>query len=410
MCRTIHRPITEVVFLSLLLCACDSMASSGLRVSRTDSAGVEIVENSGSASLGEDGWSVSPVPALTIGTIEGPESYQFFGIAGIHRFSDGRIGVVDSGSRSVRIFNADGVFQASYGQRGEGPEEFEMPVLAGTVGDTLLVVDRAHHRLSFVHPDQGFMGLVRIADDVGGYLNPSGSFANGQTVYGGAFDMRRIGELHNGMNRAGTFYRSANLDGTQAADFGDKDGAEFFIKDLEAEGQESRPALIPFAKVPVATVSPNYFFFSDQDSYEVEVYDPAGALVRLIRLEWEPTATTPADGERHIEGVVAQVGNPNEEADIRAYLGALPLAATFPPHGGLMADALDWLWVEDFQRPGFENRAWSVFDAEGVFKGRVTMPDNFNPTEIGPDYILGVGWDEMNVEYVKMFGLVREEP
>ena len=90
------------------------------------------------------------------------------------------------------------------------------------------------------------------------------------------------------MNRAGTFYRSSNLDGSLAADFGDKDGAEFFIKDIEGAGQESQPALIPFAKVPMAAVSPSFFFFSDQDDYEIEVYDSSGILVRLIRLDWEP--------------------------------------------------------------------------------------------------------------------------
>lgn len=401
------RTMIPVAFVSVLAVSCNPDSSSTSKVTRTDSAGVTIVENFGPPAAVEGGWTVSDAPSLSIGTVEGEEVYQFFGVAGVHRFSDGRIGAVDSGSRMVRVFASDGTFLRAFGQQGAGPEEFEAPVLAGCVGDTLMVVDRAHHRLTLVHPDLGFVGLARISDDVGGYLNPSGGFANGQTVYGGAFDMRRIGELKNGMNRAGTFYRSAKPDGTLATDFGDKDGAEFFIKDMEGEGQDSRPALIPFAKGPTATVSPNYFFFSDQDGYEIEVYDPSGALVRLIRMDWEPTSTTPADGERHIESVVAQVGSPNEEAEIRAYLGALPLAETFPPHGALIADSSDCLWVEDFQRPGFENRAWNVFDPEGALLGRVTLPENFNPMEIGQDYILGMGWDEMNVEYVKMYDLSR---
>jgi hypothetical protein len=401
------RASLPLAILPLMTASCDIGRFSETDVSRTDSAGVEIVWNSASTPESDGGWAVPDEPSLSIGTVGGEEVYQFFGVAGVHRFGDGRIGVVDSGSRAIRIFTADGSFVSSFGQRGEGPEEFEAPVLAGSLGDTLLVVDRAHHRLTLVHPDRGFLGLVRIADGVGGYLNPVGSFADGQTVYGGAFDMRGIGELHNGLNRAGTFYRSARLDGTLAADFGDKAGAEFFIKDMEGEGQDSRPALIPFAKVPVATASPSYLFFSDQDAYEIEVYDPSGALVRLIRMEWDPVSTTPADGERHIESVVRQVGNPNEETAIRAYLAALPLAETFPPHGNLLADRLDCLWVQDFQRPGFESRAWNVFDSWGVLAGRATLPERFNPMEIGEDYLLGVGWDEMNVEYVRLYRLSR---
>jgi len=393
--------------ISLTLNACTFDSGSTPTVLRSDSAGVEIVENSGPVPTKGGGWTVSAEPSLSIGTVEGEEPYQFFGIAGVHQFSDGRIGMVNAGSREVRIFGADGTHFRSFGQRGGGPEEFENPVLAGTLGDTLIVVDRAHHRITFIHPDEGFVGLARVSDEVGGFLNPAGAFAGGQTVYGGAFDMRKIGELKNGMNRAGTFYRSSNLDGSLAADFGDKPGAEFFIKDLEGEGQDAQPALIPFSRIPMATTSPKYFFFSDQNGFEIDVYDPLGRLVRKIRFASDLIPVTSADGERHIESVVEQVGSPDQEAGIRAQLGSLPLPEFFPPHGSLLADDLDFLWVEDFQRPGAGNRAWNIFDPEGELVGRITLPERFDPVEIGTTYVLGLGWDEMNVEYVRVYALTR---
>jgi hypothetical protein len=190
-------------------------------------------------------------------------------------------------------------------------------------------------------------------------------------------------------------------------DFGDKEGAEFFIKDLEGEGRDSRPALIPFAKVPEATVSPDFFFFSSQDGYNVEVFEPSGRLVRLIRREWEPEPVAPEHGALHIEETVAQVGVPEQAAQIREYLGALPLPDAFPAHGSLRGDLLNYLWVSDYDKPGEDSRIWTVFDPEGVAVARVTFPQNFNPAEIGPDYVLGVGWDDLNVEYVRMYTLER---
>jgi hypothetical protein len=399
--------LSLIFSLTQFTCACESSGPHGNQVTVRDSAGIEIVENSGPPPADGGGWGVSDEAVLTIGTVEGDEAYQFFGIGGIHRFGDGRIGVVDGGSRQVRIFGADGVHLTTFGQQGGGPQEFEMPVKAGSVGDTLIVVDRAHHRLTFVHPDEGFVGLARVSDAVGGFLNPAGSFANGETVYGGAFDMRRIGELKNGMNRAGTFYRSSALDGSLAADFGDKPGAEFYIKDLEGEGPDARPAVIPFARIPEGTTSPRFFFFSPQDSYEIQVFEPSGTLVRLIRLAHDPIPVTSADGEKHIERVVEQVGSPDQEAGIRAQLGSLPLPDFFPPHASILADRLDFLWVQDFQRPGAENRTWNIFDPEGELVGRATFPDRFNPVEIGSDYVLGLGWDEFNVEYIRMYALTR---
>ena len=154
--------VFSVAFLSFLTVSCTPDASRGSTATVTDSAGVAIVENSGPPPPDGGGWAVSPEPSLSIGTLEGEEVYQFFGVAGIHRFSDGRIGVANVGSRSVRIFAADGTHLQSFGQQGGGPEEFEMPLLAGAIGDTLVVTDRAHHRLSLVHPDLGFVGLAPI--------------------------------------------------------------------------------------------------------------------------------------------------------------------------------------------------------------------------------------------------------
>jgi hypothetical protein len=42
-----------------------------------------------------------------------------------------------------------------------------------------------------------------------------------------------------------------------------------------------------------------------------------------------------------------------------------------------------------------------------VRTARLTLPPRFNPIEIGSDYILGVGWDELRVEYLRMYALGR---
>jgi len=368
---------------------------------------VVVVENRGAPATDFGGWSIDTAPALIIGSAGGEDAYQFWGVAGAHRLSYGRIGVVNAGSREVRFFRPDGTYLLTVGRRGSGPGEFESPALAGTVGDTLVVVDRAHHRLTYVHPDIGLVRMVRVSDDVGGFLNPAGVFSNGQVVFGGAFDMRKIGELHNGMNRAHTFYRSSHPDGSLATDFGDQAGAEFFIRDLEGGGQDARPAVIPFGKVPTATASPSHFYFSDQDEWEIQVYEPSGTLVRLIRWDWDPIPVTPADGALHIENVVSQVGDPAQEVQIRQYLGSLPLPDFFPPFGEFLSDPAGFLWVAEFQRPELSARKWTIFDAQGALVARITLPERFNPLEIGMDYVLGVGWDEMNVESIRLFPLTR---
>ncbi|UCG88176.1 MAG: hypothetical protein JSW71_06430, partial [Gemmatimonadota bacterium] len=235
----------------------------------------------------------------------------------------------------------------------------------------------------------------------------AGTFGNGQVVFGGAFDMRRIGELQEGMNRAHTFYRSCNPDGSMAANFGDKPGAEFFIRELGGSGPESRPALIPFGKQPLATVSTDRFYFAAGDDYEIEAYEPHGRLARLIRLDRDPVAVTAEDGSRNIEETAASAAHENEARMIRQRLAQLPLPETFPAFATLKADALGYLWAERYRRPGQEDAVWDVFDPDGVLAAQVVMPPRVYPLEIGEDYLLGLSWDELEVEYLQLYSLRR---
>jgi len=395
-----------VALLSALLTG--TSCTRGTEATFRDSAGVVIVENPGSPR-DVRGWSIASEPHLTIGTVEGDSSYQLYGVAGAHRTVEGHIALVNAGSWELRIYDARGGFLRSFGRRGGGPEEFGMPVLAGAVSDTLVVVDRAQHRVAMVHPEAGFVRLARVDDEVGGYLNPSGTLSNGQVVFGGAFDMRRIGELQEGMNRAHTFYRSCNPDGSIAADFGDKPGAEFFIKTVGGSGPDSRPALIPFGKQPLATVSPDRFFFAAGDEYEIEAYEPTGRLSRLIRLERDLVNVTVEDGSRHIEEMAAQANQESEARVIRQRLADLPLPEKFPAFANLKADALGFLWAERYRRPGQEDSAWDIFDPEGVLTAQVALPPRVYPLEIGADYLLALHWDELDVEYVHLYALQRPQ-
>lgn len=66
------------------------------------------------------------------------------------------------------------------------------------------------------------------------------------------------------------------------------------------------------------------------------------------------------------------------------------------------------LWV---RQPGESGGPvdWIVYDLEARPIGRVTTPAGFEIHEIGRDYVLGVGRDEMDVEYVELYALEGAE-
>ena len=53
------------------------------------------------------------------------------------------------------------------------------------------------------------------------------------------------------------------------------------------------------------------------------------------------------------------------------------------------------------------SRAGTVFDAGGVLLGTLTAPDGLDILDVGDDYALGLWRDDLAVEYVRLYGLVK---
>jgi hypothetical protein len=119
-------------------------------------AGIPPGEGVGSEGGGEpESWHLSDAPVLVIGVREGEEEYQLDRASASTRLADGRIVVLDGGSRQLRFFDSTGVVLGTVGMEGEGPGEFRNPTrLRRTFGDSLQVWDARLSRLSFFD-DQG---------------------------------------------------------------------------------------------------------------------------------------------------------------------------------------------------------------------------------------------------------------
>lgn len=87
----------------------------------------------------------------------------------------------------------------------------------------------------------------------------------------------------------------------------------------------------------------------------------------------------------------------------------MPLPEAFPAFEGVLADALGFLWVEDYRLPGEPSPAWTVFDPEGRVLGLVELPPALTVFEIGEDYVLGRVSDELGIEYVRLWPLDRSD-
>src|SRR5690606_34367078 len=128
------------------------------RIQKSISAVVSDATSIAAAARTPLGWSVEAAPDLRLGGEDAPPAAQFHAIAGLRQLSDGRIVLLDGGSRELRFFDAEGRYLGNAGRHGAGPAEFEAPMLVRTLSyDSLLVYDTRRARFHiFANDGLGF--------------------------------------------------------------------------------------------------------------------------------------------------------------------------------------------------------------------------------------------------------------
>lgn len=106
--------------------------------------------------------------------------------------------------------------------------------------------------------------------------------------------------------------------------------------------------------------------------------------------------------------MMERLDDPERRRELEEHLASWPHAEMLPWISAILVDRGGRVWAREY-RPPFDPSpvAWGVFDAGGRWLGRVEMPAAFRPTEIGPDFVLGIERDELGVEYVRRYELRR---
>jgi hypothetical protein len=164
------------------------------------------------------------------------------------------------------------------------------------------------------------------------------------------------------------------------------------------------------------------------DSFEIAFHDSAGALRRIARVPGLERPLDPAEKARYIEVAQAAAASFPDPDALRHFNRedlASRLPATTPVFAELRYDAPGNLWVRHYDfadaarryvegpaqwgatvsatREPAPDRRWTVLDPEGALLGDVLIPARFDVHEIGPDWMLGVWRDELDVQHVRIY-------
>ena len=381
---------TAILALSLFSTGCgdtSGTSATGLRAVVEDSAGITIVENARPAPDSRLPWELGAQPSLSIGSVDSGGADELFQVADATRLGDGRIVIANSGSTELRVFNADGSHERTWGSRGEGPGEFSVrgPAAVATwPGDSIAASDAVvRPRLSIFDMNGNHGRDVTVGATRGNILDllPDGKIVSqGSQVFNrmAVFETRDLVRLE-------SEWTVLDIDGTLYASLGRLPRGEAYFSELLGGDMPH-----PFERSTMGAVWGDLVAVGVQDSYEIKAMDADGSLVRIVRRDWDPRTPTQA------------------EYDERAPWGVPPVDA-FPAFDEILADRAGYLWVSEYRVSGEGATAWTVFDPEGRVQGLVETPEGLEVFEIGADYVLGLAEDELGVEYVQLWSLSRGE-
>ena len=390
-----HRVPAAIMALGVAACQGDRQGSTGLWSETTDSAGIRIVENPRPSEGSRLPWRIGPEPTVSIGTREGEEAYQLYIVQDAMMLPDGRIIVANGGSGELRMFDALGTHLTTWGGEGEGPGEFRnLWQIERWPGDSIAAWFAPRRGISVFDAEGNYSRTFTLAAAPGTppWLQswPFASTSDGFILSVRTADTVVV-QLHDG---EGKVRSSLGMhEGSDQNVVNEGTDREFVISTIFG----GRTVWEPWGDLVVITTT---------SRYELRAFTKDGVPARIVRRGHEPRAPGEAEIEAEIRTrpMIAQVG---AEPTRRPYHSSV--AEHYPAFASVMSDALDHLWVREYEVPGEERPGslWTVFDAEGRVQGLVEMPAGLVIHEIGEDYILGKLRDELDIEYVQVWPLER---
>jgi len=355
-----------------------------------DSAGVQIVESHRPAWGESSGWHIGSEPAFRLGVLEGESAFQFDGVMGVARLGDGTLVVADGGSQEVRFFDAAGNPTALAGGTGEGPGEFTgLSGLGAVPGGFVWAYDFSLRRITWLNGSGEVEGLVSLGSQP-------------PVLNRGATQVAEASEA--GLRRDPVAFVRFDAEGALVDTLGLFPGRELFLTNEDGRGVMSAPL---FGRNSVGAVWEDGVVVGSQESFELVKYAPEGEPMRIVRIPAWDLTLGPGDLEAYIQSRIEGVP-PDRQPGTRRELEAMPAPATKPAYGEILSDEVGNLWVGEWTSYPLTPERWTVLDRSGRWLGEVVMPGRFFPFVIGEDWVLGVEWDDLDVEYVVLYPLSKD--
>jgi hypothetical protein len=403
-------PRRAAFLLALTLVGCD--VGGGVRSESfavRDSAGIRIAESGGPAWAEGEGWSLSQRPTVEIGVADGAPEYLLTRVMSGFRTATGAIVLENRGSQEIRLYDASGRHLRSFGGPGDGPGEFQrLGWIARLEGDSILAYDHGAVRHTVFSPDGALVRTERfVSDDA--YPQVIGAFRDGSVVVDDYLPSSNPNYEPGIVAREPELFLHYSADGTFADTIALHPGSEraYELSVIPGRGTGIRTTAPLFGREQIRAVTADRLIVGSNDSYEIDIFTPGGRHETRIRRLLPSRPVTDAELDRAVSALLEGDSDPRRRRSVEAQRELVASGATMPFYNRFLGDESGNIWVQEFAPADPDPDAWTVFDREGRMLGSVMLPDRFRPLHIDDASILGVWRDDLDVERVQVYALVK---
>ncbi len=346
------KKIIFVCFLLLLFLgiACKKNAE-GPRVEVVE--GVTYIQNTEAPRYADR--TVSFLLDLTIGGDDVSSEGALYQLGSFTVDSSGFIYISDREDMTIKVFDPDGVFVRTIGQRGEGPGEFQSIGRMGFLPDgRLLVLDSRARRTNIFSSDGEFLQSHKwLTSRNFLLLSTNSSYTTNENIFG---------------EENQVFVKTYDFSGEELLSFGQFTPTNF---KTVRQGNAMFGTNVPHSPLSVFTGDQGrqWLYHCLNDKYVIEVFDQKGKLFRKISRPYTPLPFTKKDEEEFR----ARAEDTRNEAFAKLYKEmSLPKVKTITRQ--MFVDDRGNLWIKTFEEReegGRTLNAYDIFNHEGYYEAKI---------------------------------------
>lgn len=342
-------------------------------------------------------WTIDTNAVMVAGGVDVDPDYDLTGTYHALLLSDGGVATFASVGAKLFMFSAGGKLERKVGRMGQGPGEFTNPGAPILLqGDSLLILDDANKRMSWISRDGKFAAMKKLPAGIDWGATPLGVLPNGELLLDGSGGVVGNVDVDSVVRSSSQVQRMTIAELALGTPRTIATVPNFQLKRVETRyrGQSGRhTTVLGYTLHATIALWDRYIVTGDGSSYKLDIRNVEGQVVRELHVARPRRLVTQAMRDSITALQLKRLNGPHAEGMVdanesRRLAREAPFSDSLPAFQQILVSPNGTLWVVD--GTALNDTSWSAtaFNGDGAMIGHVHAPGFAQVMAFGDDRVL----------------------